>query len=50
MTEQEIRTTAFIIWQEKERLNIPSSPEQNWEEAIQRLELMDMIHRGRAGE
>jgi len=45
-TQEDIKRKAFRIWQEKERNSIPSTPEENWKEAEEILELKDTIQRG----
>jgi len=45
--EDTIKRIAYVIWQEKERMKIPSTPEQNYYEAAERLKqikLNDNIH------
>ena len=33
MKEESVKSLAFVIWQVKTRQGIPSTPEENWEEA-----------------
>jgi len=46
--EDTIKHVAYVIWQEKERMKVPSTPEQNYYEAAERLKqikLNDNIHK-----
>ena len=40
MKNETIRRLAFVIWQGKQRLGISSTPERNWKEAEEKLNLL----------
>ena len=51
MTEEDIKTTAFLIWRDKKRINHPDADnaEKNWQEAKDRLWLIECARRGEVG-